>query len=106
MIDNSSLSKPHKNTEYPEYLITYNVELKDNLNTEREEQIISYPIWQRRPDFFGVENFEFGRVDYCWTLYTIPANYSEAVSSVDLNNWILTIEREFDFLVENTRIIK
>ena len=32
--DNSSLSKPDKNTEYPEYLITYDVQPKDNLNTK------------------------------------------------------------------------
>ena len=31
----------------------------------------------------------------------IPANYSEAVNSVDLNDWILAMKREFDSLVEN-----
>ena len=42
--DNSSLSKPDKNTEYPEYLIIYDIEPKDNLNTEGERQITPYPI--------------------------------------------------------------
>ena len=32
--DNSSLSKPDKNTEFPEYLITYHIQPKDNVNTE------------------------------------------------------------------------
>ena len=42
--DNSSLSKPDKSTEYPEYLITYDVKPKDDLNTEGEGQIICYSI--------------------------------------------------------------
>ena len=42
--DNSSLAKPDKNTEYPESLITYDVELKDNLNTKGEGQITHNPI--------------------------------------------------------------
>ena len=50
--DNSSFSKPDKNTENPEYLITYEVELEDNPNTKREGHITRYPIQQRkRPDF-------------------------------------------------------
>ena len=32
--DNSSLSKPDKNTDYLEYLIIYDVQRKDNLNTK------------------------------------------------------------------------
>ena len=52
--DNSSLLKPDKNTENPEYLITYEVELGDNPNTEREGQINCYPIQQRkRLDFLS-----------------------------------------------------
>ena len=87
--------KPDKNTEYPESLITHDVEPKDNLNTKGKGQITHYPIQQRkRPDFFG-------EVDYCCSLHTIPANYFEAISSIDLNNWILAMKREFDFLVEN-----
>ena len=31
----------------------------------------------------------------------IPTNYTEAVDSVDLNNWMLARRREFDSLVEN-----
>ena len=51
--DNSSLSKPDKNTRIPEYLITYDVEPEDNPNTDREGQITRYPIQQRkRHDFF------------------------------------------------------
>ena len=34
--DNCSLSKPDKNTEFPEYLITYDVQRNDNLNTKGE----------------------------------------------------------------------
>ena len=49
----SSLSKPDKNTENPEYQITYKVDPKDNSNTKGKEQITRYPIRQRkRPDFF------------------------------------------------------
>ena len=59
------------------------------------------PPPEERPDFFVVENFEFGGVDYFCTLRTIPANYSAAVNSVDSNNWILAMKREFDSLVEN-----
>ena len=33
--DNSSLQKLDKNTEFPEYLITYDEQPKDNLNTEK-----------------------------------------------------------------------
>ena len=85
-----------KNTEFPEYLITYDVQPKDNLNTVEEEQITRYPIRQRKStDFFAVENFEFSGVNYCCTLRTIPANYSEAVNSID------SITGEFDSLVEN-----
>ena len=81
---------------------SYDVQPKDNLNTEKEGQITCYPIWQRkRPDSFVVKTFEFGEVDYCCTLHMIPANYSEAVNSVDLNNWILAMKREFDSLEEN-----
>ena len=51
--DNSSLSKPDKNTENPEYLIIYEVETEDNPNTKEEGQITHYSIWQRkRCDFF------------------------------------------------------
>ena len=100
--DNSLLSKLDKNTEFPVYLITYDVQPKDNLNTKGEGQITCYPIQQRkRPNFFVVENFEFGGVDYCCTLSRIPANYSEVVNSVDSNNWILATKTEFDSLVEN-----
>ena len=72
--DNSSLSKPDKNTENPDSLITYDVEPKDNLNTKGEGKITRYPIQKRkRPDFFFVvENIEFGGVDYCCTLCMIP----------------------------------
>ena len=31
----------------------------------------------------------------------IPVNHTEAVNSVDTNNWILAMWREFDSLVEN-----
>ena len=31
----------------------------------------------------------------------IPANYSKAVNSPDLNKWILTMRREFGSLIEN-----
>ena len=73
--DNSSLSKPDNNTENPVFLITYDGELKDNLNTKGEGQITSYPLQQRkRPDFFVVENVEFNSVDNCCTLCMIPAN--------------------------------
>ena len=99
--DNNSLSKSDINTENPEYLITYEVEPEDNPNTEGEGQITHYPTWQRkRPNFSVVETFEFGGVDYCCTLWTIPANYSEAINSPDSNNWILTMRREFDSLVD------
>ena len=42
--DNSSSSKPDKNTEFPENLITYDAQPKDYLKTEREEQISRYPV--------------------------------------------------------------
>ena len=100
--DNSSLSKLNKNTEFPEYLIIYDVHLKDNLNTKGEGQISRYLIRQRkRPDFFVVKSFEFGGVDYCCTLCTIPTNYTEAINSVNSNNWILVMKREFVSFVEN-----
>ena len=41
--DNSSLSKPDKNTENPEYLITYEIELEDNTNTKGEGPITRFP---------------------------------------------------------------
>ena len=79
--NNSSLLKPDKNTEFLEYLITYDVQLKDNLNTKGEGQISCYLIRQRKkPDFFVVENFEFSGVDYCCTMYMFPTNYTEAVN--------------------------
>ena len=31
----------------------------------------------------------------------IPTHYNEAINSVDLDNWILEMQREFDSLVEN-----
>ena len=99
--DNGSLSKADNNTEYPESLITHDVEPKDNLNTKGEGQISHYPIRQRkRPNFF-VENFEFGGVDCCCTLCMILANYSESVNSPDSNKQILAMRGEFDSLVEN-----
>ena len=36
--DNRSLSKPDKNTDYPEYLVTEDVQPKDNLNTEGRDK--------------------------------------------------------------------
>ena len=42
--DNSSLLKSKKNAKNPEYLITYEVELEDNPNTEGKGQISRYPI--------------------------------------------------------------
>ena len=99
--DNSSLSKPD-NTEDPEFLIIYDVEPKDNLNTKGKGQISHYPIQQReRHDFFVVENVEFGSMDYCCTLCMIPVNYSEDVNSPDSKKWILAMRKEFDSLVEN-----
>ena len=50
--DNSSLLKPHKNTEILEYIITYDVQSKDNLNTEGEGQITCYPIQKRKDSIF------------------------------------------------------
>ena len=48
----SSLSKLDKDTENPEYLITYEVEPEDNPNIEGEGQKTRYPIRQRkRPKF-------------------------------------------------------
>ena len=32
---------------------------------------------------------------------TIPTNYTEAFNSVNSNNWILAMRREFDSLIEN-----
>ena len=78
---NSSISKPDKNTEFPEYLIIYDIQPKDNLNTEGEGQISCY---------------------YCCTLCTIRTNYTEAINSVDLNNWILAMKREFYSLENNS----
>ena len=51
--------------------------------------------------FFVVKNFEFSGVDYCCTMYTIPTNYTDAINSVDSENWILVMWKEFDSLVEN-----
>ena len=42
--DNSSPLKSDKNAEFPEYIITYDVQPKDNLNTKMEGQISCYPI--------------------------------------------------------------
>ena len=101
--DNCLLLKLDKNTEFPEYLITYDVQRKDNLNSEGEGQISCYPMWQRKkPSVFVVKNFEFGRVDYCCNLRTIPSNYAEAINSVNSNNWILAMKGEFDSILENT----
>ena len=95
-------SYDNRNTKNSESLITYDVELKDNLNTKGEGQITHYPIKQRkRPDFFVVENVEFGSVDYCCTLRMIPTNYSEDINFPDSKRWILTMKKEFDSLVEN-----
>ena len=88
--DNSSLLKPDKNTEFPEYSIKYDVQLKDNLNTKGEGQISHYPIRQRKKWFFC-----------SCTMHTIPTNYAKAINSVDLNNCILAIKREFYSWVEN-----
>ncbi len=41
------LGKYDNITEYPESLITYDVEPKDNLDTKGEKQITYYPIRQR-----------------------------------------------------------
>ena len=53
--DNSSLSKPDKNTEFPEYLITYDVQSKDDLSTEGEgqNQPLSHPT-EEKTRFFVV----------------------------------------------------
>ena len=40
----NSYDKPDKNTKFPEYLITYDIQPKDNLNTKGEGQISRYPI--------------------------------------------------------------
>ena len=75
--------KPDNNIKNQESLITYDVEPKDNLNAKGEGQITHYSIQQRKKnDFFVVENFEFGSVDYCCTLRMILADYSEAVNSL------------------------
>ena len=75
------------------------VEPEDSPNWEEEGQTTRQ---RKRPDFLIVENFEFGDVDYCCPLRTIPAHYSEAVNSVNSNNWILPMRGEFDSLVENS----
>ena len=75
--DNSLLLKPDKNTKYSEYLITYDVQPKDNLSTKEKGQITNYLIQLRkRANFFVEENFEFGGVNYGCTLRMIPAYYS------------------------------
>ena len=52
---NSSLSKPDKNTEFPEYFITHDIQLKDNQNTEvgGANQPLSNPTEERIQIFFG-----------------------------------------------------
>ena len=45
--DNSSLSKPDKNTKNPKYLITYEIELGDHPSTKGEGQIACYRIGQK-----------------------------------------------------------
>ena len=42
--DHNSQSKPDKNTTFPEYLIIYDIQQKNNLNTEGEGQITHYQI--------------------------------------------------------------
>ena len=101
--DNSTLSKPDNNSKNSESLITYDVELKVDLNNKEEGQITRYPIWQRKRPFFFflVENVKFSGVNYCCILHMIPTNYSEAINSPDLKRWILAMRKEFDSLVEN-----
>ena len=100
--DNRSLLKLDKNTKFLEYLIAYDIQLNDNLNTKGEGKISCYPIRRRKNHiFFVVKNLKFGGIDYCCTLSMIPTNYAESVNSVDSNNWILALKREFDSLIEN-----
>ena len=100
--DNSPLTKHDKNTELSDYIsTTYDEQPKDSLNTEGEGHIRRYPIRRRRkPDFFVVENFPFNRLDCC-TMCTIPTNYTDAINSMDSDNWILAMRKEFDSFVEN-----
>ena len=103
--DNSPLSKQEDEpTELPDYISnTYEEKKpKDNQNTEEDGKIRRYPTWQRRkPDYFVIENFEFSGIDYCYTMHTIPTNYTEVINSEDTEYWVSTMQKEFDSLVES-----
>ena len=79
------MKQEEKQIELLDYISnTHDEKLKDNLNTEGEGQIRRYPTWQRRkPNVFVIKNFEFSRIDYCYTMYTILINYTEAINSED-----------------------
>ena len=89
-----------KYTEFSEYLITYDIKLKDDLNTKMRgggKSAIIQSNRGKKPNYFVVKNFEFGGVDYCCILHTILTNYTEAINFVDLNNWILVMKRIWFF---------
>ena len=54
--------------------------------------------WEKNPDFLVVENFEFSGIDYCYTMCTIPINYTEAINS---EYWVSAMQKEFYSFVEN-----
>ena len=51
--------------------------------------------------FFVVENFEFSGIASCYTMCTIPTNYTEAINSEDSQYWVSAMCKKFDSLVEN-----
>ena len=42
-----------------------------------------YPTQEKKTRYFVIENFEFCGIDYCYTMRTIPTNYTDAINSDD-----------------------
>ena len=95
--DNNSLLKPDKNTNFPEYLIIYDIRQKNNQNTKGKGQISHYPIHMI---FMKLKTLNLVRLITLVLCVWLLLKYSVAINSVDSNNWILAINREFDSLIE------
>ena len=97
--ENSLLPEPDEDEQMvlSDYISNkYKEKHKEQLNIKEERLIHNYPTREKeKNDSFVVENFEFRGIDYCYTMHTIPTNYTEAISSEESEYWVSAMPKKF-----------